>query len=222
MDTIDDLLSRHPFFKGLKPEYLALIAGCGQNVHFDAGAYLLREGDTADRFFAIRGGSVAVETYMPSRGPVRSRRQGEIWLSWLFPLRLPVRCLCARGRSRHGVRRRVPADRATPIGAWLRAHETPGRSCPVGWQPPGANSDVMAQRPLAGHFRAFRVIRVRRELSDVWTLDLQAADGEGPVRFLPGQFTMVYVFGIGEVPLSISGDPAKPDVLVHTVRAVAR
>jgi len=31
---------------------------------------------------------------------------------------------------------------------------------------------------------------------------------------------MVYVFGIGEVPLSISGDPAKPDVLVHTVRAV--
>jgi NAD(P)H-flavin reductase len=31
---------------------------------------------------------------------------------------------------------------------------------------------------------------------------------------------MVYVFGIGEVPLSISGDPGKPDVLVHTVRAV--
>ena len=68
--------------------------------------------------------------------------------------------------------------------------------------------------------RPFRVMRVRRELSDVWTLDLEAADGEGSVTFRPGQFTMVYIFGIGEVPLSISGDPATPDVLVHTVRAV--
>ena len=65
METLDDPLSRHPFFSGLKPEYLALIAGCGQNVHFDAGAYLMHEGDPADRFFAIRGGSVAVER----RGP---------------------------------------------------------------------------------------------------------------------------------------------------------
>ena len=70
MDTIDDLLSRHAFFEGLKPEYLKLIAGCGQNVHFAAGAYLLREGEAADRFFAIRGGRVAVETYVPSRGAV--------------------------------------------------------------------------------------------------------------------------------------------------------
>jgi CRP-like cAMP-binding protein len=88
MEAIDDLLSRHPFFTGLKPEYLALIAGCGQNVHFDAGAYLLREGETAERFFAIRGGTIAVETYVPSRGPValQTLGPGEIlgW-SWLFP-----------------------------------------------------------------------------------------------------------------------------------------
>jgi NAD(P)H-flavin reductase len=57
-------------------------------------------------------------------------------------------------------------------------------------------------------------------LLDVWTLELEASDGEGPISFQPGQFTMVYVFGIGEVPLSISGDPAKPDVLVHTVRSI--
>jgi NAD(P)H-flavin reductase len=57
-------------------------------------------------------------------------------------------------------------------------------------------------------------------LVDVWTLELEASDDEGPVRFQPGQFTMVYVFGIGEVPLSISGDPAAPDRLVHTVRSV--
>ena len=79
--------------------------------------------------------------------------------------------------------------------------------------PARADSAALLPRP-------FRVTRARRELLDVWTLELEAADGEGPVRFQPGQFTMVYVFGIGEVPLSISGDPAKPDVLVHTVRAV--
>jgi NAD(P)H-flavin reductase len=68
--------------------------------------------------------------------------------------------------------------------------------------------------------RPFRVKRVRRELSDVWTLDLEASDDQGPLAFQPGQFTMVYVFGIGEVPLSISGDPAEPGMLTHTVRAV--
>jgi NAD(P)H-flavin reductase len=31
---------------------------------------------------------------------------------------------------------------------------------------------------------------------------------------------MVYVFGVGEVPISISGDPGHPNPLVHTVRAV--
>jgi NAD(P)H-flavin reductase len=76
-----------------------------------------------------------------------------------------------------------------------------------------ANSASLLPRP-------FRVTRARRELVDVWTLELEASDGEGPVSFQPGQFTMVYAFGMGEVPLSISGDPARPDVLVHTIRAV--
>lgn len=88
METIDDLLSRHPFFAGLTSEYLALIAGCGRNVHFNAGTYLAREGETADRFFAIRGGSVAIETYVPSRGAVTLQTLGEgeiLGWSWLFP-----------------------------------------------------------------------------------------------------------------------------------------
>ncbi len=67
--------------------------------------------------------------------------------------------------------------------------------------------------------RRFRVRRMRRELSDTFTLELTPVDG-GPLRFAPGQFTMLYVFGFGEVPISISGDPGAPDILVHTVRAV--
>ncbi len=88
MDTIADLLSRHPYFEGLEPRYLALVAGCGRNVHFGAGSYLAREGDAADRFFAVRRGSVAVETFVPTRGAVTLQTLGEgeiLGWSWLFP-----------------------------------------------------------------------------------------------------------------------------------------
>ncbi|MGE5269466.1 MAG: FAD/NAD(P)-binding protein [Thiohalocapsa sp.] len=62
------------------------------------------------------------------------------------------------------------------------------------------------------------VVRVRtrrRETRDTWTLALDAGQ-----HFAPGQFNMLYAFGIGEIPVSISGDPAAPRPLVHTVRAV--
>ena len=88
METIADLLLGHPFFDGMDPKYVALVAGCGQNVHFAAGAYLAREGEPADRFFAIRHGSVAVETYVPSRGALTLQTLGEgeiLGWSWLFP-----------------------------------------------------------------------------------------------------------------------------------------
>jgi NAD(P)H-flavin reductase len=62
-----------------------------------------------------------------------------------------------------------------------------------------------------------RVARVRRETADVVTLDLTPAL---PFSFAPGQFNMLYAFGLGEVAISISGDPAKADRIVHTVKAV--
>ncbi len=67
-----------------------------------------------------------------------------------------------------------------------------------------------------------RVVHVRRRRRDgpqVWTLELDAPDSE-PVGFLAGQFNMVTAFGVGEVAISFSGDPARPQRIVHTVRAV--
>jgi NAD(P)H-flavin reductase len=58
---------------------------------------------------------------------------------------------------------------------------------------------------------------VRRETADVATLELTPAS---PFAFTAGQFNMLYVFGLGEVAISISGDPAEEDRIVHTVRAV--
>jgi anaerobic sulfite reductase subunit B len=62
-----------------------------------------------------------------------------------------------------------------------------------------------------------RVAARRRETADTWTLRLEPAAGGLPA-FAPGQFAMLYVFGAGEVPISISAIPA--GALVHTVRAV--
>jgi NAD(P)H-flavin reductase len=67
-----------------------------------------------------------------------------------------------------------------------------------------------------------RIARTRRRRRDgpaVWTLDIEMEDGALPA-FAPGQFNMLTAFGVGEVPISVSGDPADPSRLVHTIRAV--
>jgi NAD(P)H-flavin reductase len=65
----------------------------------------------------------------------------------------------------------------------------------------------------------YRVGRVRRETRDITTLELAPLTGERP-DYQPGQFNMLYVFGIGEVAISVSGDPSLPGGYVHTVRDV--
>lgn len=69
----------------------------------------------------------------------------------------------------------------------------------------------MVPRPLA-------IRRVVRDSHDTFTLELDP--GDGGFAFEPGQFNMLYVFGVGEVPISISGDPRQPRKLVHTTRVV--
>ncbi len=74
-------------------------------------------------------------------------------------------------------------------------------------------SDPMVPQP-------YRVRRVRREIPETFTLDLEPEDGSVIPPFATGQFNMLYVFGVGEIPISISGNPTKPGLLVHTIRAV--
>jgi NAD(P)H-flavin reductase len=66
----------------------------------------------------------------------------------------------------------------------------------------------------------YRVKKARRETHDTFTLALEPVSGESPQAFAPGQFNMLYLFGVGEVPISISGDPADQQNLFHTIRAV--
>ena len=67
--------------------------------------------------------------------------------------------------------------------------------------------------------RQFTVTATRRDTRDTHSLELAPVDGE-PLDFTPGQFTMLLAFGVGEVPISISGDPARPEVLQQTIRDV--
>jgi NAD(P)H-flavin reductase len=64
-----------------------------------------------------------------------------------------------------------------------------------------------------------KIKEVRRETADTFTWIFDPSELPTGYSFKPGQFNMLYVFGVGEVPISISGDPEAPG-LVHTIRAV--
>lgn len=88
MGTLETILTEHPFLKGMTPPYIELIARCATSVRFNKGDYIFREEDEADRFYLIRHGLVALDVYVPHRGPVTidTIQEGEVlgW-SWLFP-----------------------------------------------------------------------------------------------------------------------------------------
>ncbi|MBA4311845.1 MAG: Ni/Fe hydrogenase subunit gamma [Chlorobiaceae bacterium] len=64
----------------------------------------------------------------------------------------------------------------------------------------------------------FRIIRTQKNTHDTFTIELEPP--KNGFSFAPGQFNMLYMFGVGEVPISISGDPSDRNTLTHTIRAV--
>ena len=78
------------------------------------------------------------------------------------------------------------------------------------------------EAPLADPFLTtpFRVSKNRKDTADTRTLDLSLSNDQSMPAWQPGQFMMLYVFGAGEIAISISGDPARRDTITHTIRAV--
>lgn len=68
------------------------------------------------------------------------------------------------------------------------------------------------------------VRRVVQETPDTFTYWMTFTDpvDRAAFRFAPGQFNMLYAFGAGEVPISISSDPDIPARLAHTIRSTGR
>ncbi|HTI13505.1 MAG TPA: FAD/NAD(P)-binding protein [Dictyobacter sp.] len=68
--------------------------------------------------------------------------------------------------------------------------------------------------------RLYHILHRQKELANTFTFILEPCDNATAPAFASGQFNMLYIFGIGEIPLSISGDPTHTDLLIHTVRSV--
>jgi CRP/FNR family transcriptional regulator, cyclic AMP receptor protein len=86
--ALDAVVLEAPVFADLAPAHAAQLAGCAQTAGWDDGEMLFREGDAADAFYVVRRGRVALELFIPNRGPltIETIEPGEVvgW-SWLFP-----------------------------------------------------------------------------------------------------------------------------------------
>ncbi len=139
MKSIEELLHPHPFAQGLSDDIIVLIAGCARNVVFQANEYLFREGGNADSFYLVRHGTVALEMFVPGRGPFTflTVKSGEIlgadWLlppyRWSFDARaveltraiaFDGKCLRDKCESDHHVGYELMKRFIPPLVEWLR------------------------------------------------------------------------------------------------------
>ena len=88
MKTLADELAEHPFFAELPADYIGIIAGCGQNEVFKAGAVIAEEGSEANEFYIVRKGRIAIQVHAAPGGTalLQTLDGGDVlgW-SWLFP-----------------------------------------------------------------------------------------------------------------------------------------
>ena len=88
MENLERVLREHRFLEDLTEEQTRYLVGCAKNAHFAPGAFLFREGDTADAFFLVRQGRVALEIHVPGRGPIEIESLGPndvLGMSWFIP-----------------------------------------------------------------------------------------------------------------------------------------
>jgi CRP/FNR family cyclic AMP-dependent transcriptional regulator len=99
MKGIKELLSEQPFFKDLLPEHIDYIASCAQNMHFEPGAIVGKEGDPASHFYIVRKGRMAIQIQHPLKGPINilTVQEGDYaGFSWIVPpykLRFDIKAL---------------------------------------------------------------------------------------------------------------------------------
>jgi CRP-like cAMP-binding protein len=87
MSDIENIISRHPFAIGLRPEHLTELAKGAEEYTFAAGDVIFHEGDSANRLYLILSGEVALEAGVEGKAfSLQELRGGSVlgW-SWLFP-----------------------------------------------------------------------------------------------------------------------------------------
>ena len=88
MKSLNEAITEHAFFQGLKPEHVAVLTEGATAAKFKAGDVLFREREPANQFYLIESGKVVLEAHEPANStiPVQMLGAGEVlgW-SWLFP-----------------------------------------------------------------------------------------------------------------------------------------
>jgi CRP/FNR family cyclic AMP-dependent transcriptional regulator len=78
----------HPFFEGMRPEHLEILATGASETVFKPNEIIFLENDPAARFYLIESGNVVLEAHEPNDGviSIETLTEGEVlgW-SWLFP-----------------------------------------------------------------------------------------------------------------------------------------
>jgi CRP/FNR family cyclic AMP-dependent transcriptional regulator len=89
MKALEDILTLHPFWNNLPPQYFPLLIECAVIEYFGPGEKILRKGYDAEHFYLIHHGTVALETaYVPGEGLITIQMLGTgeaLGWSWLFP-----------------------------------------------------------------------------------------------------------------------------------------
>ena len=234
MRTLDRVVLESRVFAGLDEAFAEQFAGCSQTAGFEAGETLFREGEPADVFYVLRRGRVALELYVPGRGEltIETIDPGSVvgW-SWLFPPHVwhfDARAVApgARGRGRRSVHPREvrgrPGARLRADAAVLRgAPRTPERDAAPArrslrrrtWPLSLSSSRRGRWCPSRTSFAAEAARRPTRGRLELEPVAGEAIDPE------PGQFAMLTAYGVGEVPISLSGRGADGS-LTHTIRDV--
>lgn len=86
MQSLEQIIKQHSFFKSLEQKYIDFIVGCTTNAFFKPEEVILKEDESADKFYLIRSGKVAIYIGKPREITVQTIGEGEIlgW-SWLVP-----------------------------------------------------------------------------------------------------------------------------------------
>ena len=83
------LIAAQPFFKGLNPQQLQLLAESALEMQFEAGQKIFETGSPANRFYLILEGQVVLESELAEHGvmlPIQTLGPGDnLGWSWLFP-----------------------------------------------------------------------------------------------------------------------------------------
>jgi CRP/FNR family transcriptional regulator, cyclic AMP receptor protein len=144
VENLGHVISQHPFCKGLKPNYIDLLAGCASNVRFEQGQHLFREGGEANQFYLIREGKVLLEIPTPQCPSLHLEtvESGEVlgW-SWLVP---PY-------RWRFGARAVKPVGAIAVNGKCLRVKCE--KDSDLGYELLKRTVEIMGQRLDATRFR---------------------------------------------------------------------